>query len=123
MCSSMIEVPAGLTAEGLIARPYVARFIDSMLMALLVTAASRSAGTGLPRNLGGSEDTLFGLLLFLILWISYGTALESSPWQATLGKRWMRLRVYDAQGGRLSPLQAAGRNLIKDGPFLLPTPG
>ena len=123
MSGSKIRVPAGLTTEGLIVRRYGARIIDSMLMALLITAASRLAGTGLPRNLGGSADTLFGLLLLLILWISYGTALESSPWQATLGKRWMRLRVYDAQGGRLAPLQAAGRNLTKEGPFLLPTPG
>jgi len=119
MSGSMIRVPAGLTTEGLIGRRYVARLIDSMLIALLITAAARLAGTGLPKNVGGSANTLFGFLLFLILWIGYGTALESSPWQATLGKRWMRLRVYDARGGRLSLLQAAGRNLTKDGPFLV----
>jgi uncharacterized RDD family membrane protein YckC len=27
--------------------------------------------------------------------------------------------VYDAQGGRLTPLQAVVRNLIKDGPFFV----
>jgi uncharacterized RDD family membrane protein YckC len=58
------------------------------------------------------------LLIAVFLWIGYGTVLESSPWQATVGKRVMGLRVYDSQGQRLEPLQAAGRNLVKDGPFL-----
>ena len=97
MSDSPIQVPAGLTTEGLLVRRYLARSIDSMLIALLITAAAWLAGTGLPKNLGGSTSSLFGSFLFLILWIGYGTALESSPWQATLGKRWMRLRVYDAQ--------------------------
>ena len=29
------------------------------------------------------------------------------------------MRVYNAAGGRLTLSQAAGRNLVKDGPFLL----
>jgi uncharacterized RDD family membrane protein YckC len=119
MSGSLIQVPAGLTTEGLLVRRYFARFIDSVIIGLLITAAAGLAGTGLPKNLGGSASSLLGLFLFLILWIGYGTALESSPWQATLGKRWMRLRVYNEQGGRLAPLQAAGRNLIKDGPFFV----
>ena len=31
----------------------------------------------------------------------------------------MGLRVYNPQGGRLALTQAAGRNLARDGPFLL----
>ena len=31
----------------------------------------------------------------------------------------MGLRVYDSEGGRLKVFEAAGRNLVKDGPFLL----
>jgi uncharacterized RDD family membrane protein YckC len=60
------------------------------------------------------------LPLILVDWIGYGTALESSQWQATLGKRLLGLRVYTAEGGRLTPLQAASRNLIKDGPCIVP---
>jgi uncharacterized RDD family membrane protein YckC len=119
MFGSFIQVPAGLTTEGLLVRRYFARVVDGVLITWLIIAVARLAGTGLPKNLGGAASSLLGLFLFLILWIGYGTALESSPWQATLGKRWMRLRVYDALGGRLTPLQAAGRNLIKDGPFLV----
>lgn len=120
MFGSWIQVPAGLTTEGLLGRRYLALLIDEALAALFVSAAAGLAGTGgLPVDSDGSAIGLFGSFLFLILWIGYGTALESSAWQATLGKRWMRLRVYDAQGGRLTPLQAAGRNLIKDGPFFV----
>jgi uncharacterized RDD family membrane protein YckC len=57
----------------------------------------------------------------MILWIGYFAALESSPWQAILGKRFMGLRVYDSQAGRLTPFQAAGRNLVKGGHFILLT--
>lgn len=119
MSDSEIRAPAGLTTEGLLPRRYIARVIDSIIIVLLITAVARLAGVGLPKNVGGSANSLFGLFLFSILWIGYGAALESSPWQATLGKRFMRLRVYDAQGGRLTPLQAAARNLTKDGPFLV----
>jgi uncharacterized RDD family membrane protein YckC len=31
----------------------------------------------------------------------------------------MGLKVYDAAGGRLQLLQAGGRNLVKDGPFVV----
>jgi hypothetical protein len=55
----------------------------------------------------------------MVVWIGCFTAFESSPWQATLGKRFMGLRVYNSQAGRPTPLQAAGRTLIKDGPFLV----
>jgi uncharacterized RDD family membrane protein YckC len=119
MSGSWIQVPAGLTTEGLLDRRCLALLIDEALAALFVTVAAGLAGTGPPEDSGGSASGLFGAFLFLILWIGYGTALESSAWHATLGKRWMRLRVYDAQGGRLTPLQAAGRNLTKCGPFFV----
>jgi uncharacterized RDD family membrane protein YckC len=55
----------------------------------------------------------------VILIAGYGAVLESSKWQAAVGKRIMSLRVYNSEGGRLAAPQAAGRNLIKDGPFLV----
>ena len=45
-------------------------------------------------------------------WI-YGAGLECSKWQATFGKRWMGLKVTDAQGGRLGFLQASQRLACK----------
>jgi uncharacterized RDD family membrane protein YckC len=43
----------------------------------------------------------------------YGAGLESSPSQATVGKRWMGIKVTDAQGERLSFLRATGRHAAK----------
>ncbi len=43
----------------------------------------------------------------------YGAGLECSRWQATVGKRWMGIKVTDAQGGRLGFLRATGRYAAK----------
>jgi uncharacterized RDD family membrane protein YckC len=43
----------------------------------------------------------------------YAAFYESSHRQATIGKRWMGLRVTDAAGGRISFLRATGRYLAK----------
>jgi uncharacterized RDD family membrane protein YckC len=130
MSEETIQVPAGLTTEGLLVRRYVARTIDSVVLLLLIVAAAGvggailGVGAGLARSFPASHVTsastfLLFLALFLIVWIGYGSLLESSRWQATLGKRLAGLRVYNAAGGRLTLSQAAGRNLVKDGPFLL----
>jgi len=100
----------------------MARFIDSLLIGLLVGAAVGLAHILMKPVAGSPAGLLFGLVslsLVMLLWIGYFTAFESSPWQATLGKRFMGLRVYDLHGGRLTLLQAAGRSLVKDGPFLV----
>ncbi len=61
-------------------------------------------------------DRNFKQLLLLVAlglaWL-YAAALEASPWQATIGKRWVGIRVADAQGERLSFLRATGRHLAK----------
>lgn len=43
----------------------------------------------------------------------YGAGLESSRSQATIGKRWMGIKVTDARGERLSFLRATGRYAAK----------
>ena len=43
----------------------------------------------------------------------YGAGLESSRSQATIGKRWMGMKVTDARGERLSFLRATGRYAAK----------
>lgn len=45
-------------------------------------------------------------------WI-YGAGLECSPSQATVGKRWMGIKVTDAHGERMSFLRATGRYAAK----------
>ena len=103
-----IQVPAGLTTEGLLGRRYLARFIDSLILTAVSFAIIRTIGPGW---------TTVGILL--VLWVAYGGILESSPWQATIGKRVMGLRVYDTAGERLDIARAGGRSLVKDGPFII----
>jgi len=43
----------------------------------------------------------------------YFAALESSPWQATLGKKAFRLRVIHVNGSRIGPIRATFRHLAK----------
>lgn len=74
-------MPAGLTTDGLLGRRYVARFIDSLFIGLLLALVLRL--TGAPSDQIG----IVTLAFVLFLWIGYGTVFESSPWQATLGKR------------------------------------
>ena len=63
------------------------------------------------------RNLVVGFMVF-VCWIAYCTVLESSRAQATIGRRLIGLRVYNAQGSRLTLTQAAGRNLVKDGPFI-----
>jgi uncharacterized RDD family membrane protein YckC len=43
----------------------------------------------------------------------YGAGMESSPSQATVGKRWMGIKVTDMYGERISFLRATGRYAAK----------
>lgn len=52
-------------------------------------------------------------LVVIVLPFLYWPVLESSSWQATVGKRIMGLQVTDADGGRLSFLHALMRMLAK----------
>ena len=49
---------------------------------------------------------------FLVAWL-YSAILESSPWQATFGKRVFGMQVVDLSGNRLSFLRATGRFAAK----------
>jgi uncharacterized RDD family membrane protein YckC len=119
--SDEIQVPAGLTTIGLLAKRYIARAIDAILVTTFATSALRLAVITLP-PLSGAAGLLLriaGLIAATFVWISYGAFFESSAWQATPGKRIMGLRVYDGSGARLNVGQAAIRNVVKDGPFVL----
>ncbi|HEV3272633.1 MAG TPA: RDD family protein [Candidatus Methylacidiphilales bacterium] len=55
---------------------------------------------------------LFWMVLVGFGWL-YVAGFESSPSQATVGKRWMGIKVADAQGMRMSFLRATGRYAAK----------
>jgi uncharacterized RDD family membrane protein YckC len=54
------------------------------------------------------QATALLLLIQLVSWLYFAT-FESSPWQATPGKKVFRLRVTDLEGKRLSFIRASGR--------------
>ncbi|MDH3692281.1 MAG: RDD family protein, partial [Gammaproteobacteria bacterium] len=58
-------------------------------------------------NLTTADDIVF--LVIFIYWI----LMDSSRYQASLGKMALRLKVVDAKGHRLSVPRALGRNLLK----------
>lgn len=74
---------------------------------------------GIPLNFGMAgvtplEPAIFGynILAVVIVWLYYAF-FESSKWQATLGKRFCKIRVTDYKGGRISFLRATGRYFAK----------
>jgi uncharacterized RDD family membrane protein YckC len=54
------------------------------------------------------QATALLLLIQLVNWL-YFAAFESSPWQATPGKKVFGLRVTDLEGKRVSFIRASGR--------------
>lgn len=58
------------------------------------------------------DEFTVSLVLLVIIWLYYAL-LESSPWQASLGKRVMGLKVVDKRGRRLSFGKATKRLLSR----------
>jgi uncharacterized RDD family membrane protein YckC len=54
----------------------------------------------------------YDVLFILISWI-YCAALESGPWQATIGKRVLGMKVTDLDGNQISFVRASGRHFGK----------
>jgi uncharacterized RDD family membrane protein YckC len=105
--SVYIQVPKGLTTEGLLGKRYMARFLDMIVLAVVF---------GVPLAVVTEGAFVIG---FPVLWITYNAALETSAWQATVGKRMMGIRVYSAEGGRITAFQSIRRTVFKDAPFFL----
>jgi uncharacterized RDD family membrane protein YckC len=53
--------------------------------------------------------TAFSALAYAAIGGAYFALCESSRWQATLGKRWVGIKVTDAHGERISFARALGR--------------
>ena len=111
----------------------VAYLIDSVVMslgfmALFIPFAITTGLTAVlgnihpgqdPRELGAVLGGTFFLGLFTVVslaflggWL-YHAKMESSSWQATLGKKVLNLRVTDLYGARVSFARASGRHFAK----------
>ena len=79
--------------------------------ASFVPAVAQGAGVAMPGHLHLQGGALS--LVSLLLTVAYFVLLESSRWQATVGKRVCRLRVTDLSGRRIGTGRALGRYLAK----------
>jgi uncharacterized RDD family membrane protein YckC len=64
---------------------------------------------GSPEEAAQAVGFLLGLTIGLVGSWLYFALTEASPWQATLGKKALGLRVTDTAGGRISFARASGR--------------
>jgi uncharacterized RDD family membrane protein YckC len=103
-------------------RRAVAFVLDICVVYLLLTIAWTAAtpemehlvrrGADSPESEAAIREYLFTLLFLLVHWLYYAL-LESSPWQATPGKRALHLRVTDLEGRRVSFNRASFRAVGK----------
>jgi uncharacterized RDD family membrane protein YckC len=61
---------------------------------------------------GSRQLFAINLAVLMVGWL-YWAALESSPWQATIGKKTLGLKVTDIEGRRISFARASGRYFAK----------
>lgn len=91
----------------------VALILDNAIVFLILLAMGVSMATVVATV--GMEG-MIGVVAWLVVTFVpflYWPVLESSPWQATIGKRVMGLEVTDLDGNRLSFLRAFLRSLAK----------
>lgn len=101
----------------------VAYLIDGLLLAIALTPVvapiirNNNVGTS-PKEIYAfysswtRQSIALVMLIHLADWL-YSATLESSAWQATLGKKLLGLKVSDAHGNRLSFARATARHFGK----------
>lgn len=88
-----------------------ASLVDGVVLFIPAFVAGFIIGFTDPPN-AESWLTLVQFLNIVIAWL-YWAILESSTWQATIGKRLFNLRVTDVRGGQISFARATGRHFGK----------
>lgn len=97
-------------------RRFAGALIDGLLILTISWgAAALAARSSQPEKNHGilSESVDLVLAFMLTASLFYFIAMESSSWQATLGKRALRLYVTDRKGNRITLGRATGRTLTK----------
>jgi uncharacterized RDD family membrane protein YckC len=100
---------------GLIFSPVAIYYVLSMLSIEVPRLFHRTSAEAIAEQ----EAHLWLVMKQMALWLAvgcgwlYGAWYESSRAQATIGKRWMELRVVDEHGERMSFLRATGRYAAK----------
>ncbi|HEX6589128.1 MAG TPA: RDD family protein [Longimicrobiales bacterium] len=109
--------PAGLTrrAAAFMLDLVVAAVVVVALLQLVLDPLRQALGPGWMR-VGAFYVAYVLLTVSLPIWL-YFSGYESSPWQATPGKRWLGIRVNSVDGRPVSFVRAFLRTLVKLLPF------
>ncbi len=94
--------------------------IDLTVMIVAMIVLTIVAGYALVTRRAGEMTGVIWLLGFFLIRNFYFIALELRPRAATLGKRWMKLRVVAHDGGRLTADAVVARNLMREVETFLP---
>ena len=89
-------------------RRLLAYLIDVLLFSALFLAIGMILAVIAPNVDVASVEGLFNILGLLVFWVYYAN-MESGPYQGTLGKRALGLRVCDENGQRITFGRASGR--------------
>jgi uncharacterized RDD family membrane protein YckC len=90
----------------------VTLFIPLGVVTFVVGLVIRLATVGTTHDPATLIIAILPPVILAVVWF-YSAAMESSPWQATIGKKVLRLYVTDVEGRRLAVARAAGRNVAK----------
>ncbi|KLI64187.1 RDD family protein [Aurantiacibacter marinus] len=88
---------------------YIVQTVTGIDMGMDFSAALDDAAIS-----GGTQTTSsFGSLINIVVGVAYFAGMESSNWQATIGKKALGLIVTDNSGDRISFLRGVGRYFAK----------
>jgi uncharacterized RDD family membrane protein YckC len=114
-----LRVVAYLIDSIILSLGFMALFIPFAMMTGLTAVLGNIHPGEDPRDLGAVLGSTFFLGFFTVMslaflggWL-YHAKMESSSWQATLGKKALNLRVTDLYGARVSFARASGRHFAK----------
>jgi uncharacterized RDD family membrane protein YckC len=114
-----LRVVAYLIDSVVMSLGFMALFIPFAIMTGLTAVLGNIRPGEDPRDVGAVLGGTFFLGLFTVValaflggWL-YHAKMESSAWQATLGKKALNLRVTDLHGARISFARASGRHFAK----------
>src|SRR5262249_38555163 len=90
--------------------------LDSLFLTIVLLPIEIILGIIVVAATGANGDSPFAPivrtlidLFSLFAWWLYSSLLESSPWQATLGKKALGILVTDLEGNRITFRRASGR--------------
>ena len=96
-------------------RRFAAVIIDffAMLIPLLLVSTLLRASIFFVTDIDLNVLNFIESVVTMCVWWLYYSLFDSSSWQATLGKRALRLKVVDLDGNRISFARASGRFFAK----------